>query len=866
MARKLQYEGGRKLTATANKKPQTPANTTDTDMNLIADSVSTKVDGALIQRSALNSTDGDFFGYTDLSELVQLGELINLRFKDGVQIMGTINTMFPLSKQIVLMGVHKPIAVDSKIGVGQITLTLNDDGTTIVTSQSSSGEFDNNFVVVKGLKNNEIYALINNPNNVTKLFLVEYGGNNYLGTIVGVQSSSALDCKLMSSTAIYKFTIPNTDTALAAPVSRTPDLQYTGANLYQVGTVAKSNASMRFLVSHTANDFGNRGMKQVLELTVPQVVKAVEEGALVTLDNGITLSSSNSGNICLYDGVNKKIIKSDKLITDFANATHTHSLTDLGAAAIEHSSSHFSQNADKLVKNDTSTSPGFAYIGSGYQGIQSYGEEAKANQFYGKNSTAQIYLGDGGVGSLYVGKDLRGAILIGSSAHTNQIARLIYGSEYVTFKEIIDKVKETPVDTSLLMKTDYTNASYQPMKLDGSNAQFPESLRGFWVSIDANGKFKAELNPNDSKLVTFAFSDGTTTNVIYNAINYFFTQLGVTNPDWKVGHNVNIWTNVLQMDGTSVKQDISFKISKWTSTTITLIGQAISLEGLAFEVKQTLSSTSQIPATRDLRKHKYFQSQNQTNGVTTNISLTNQQIYNTIVNTNNTNGTIYHYEYNNDMYMLKKIGTGILQGLNSQGHLYKFTFTNNNNAPQVVKVLEVPVPSVSDNGKTLKINASGQYELVLESSTSPFIIGDIKATLATLPSPWVQIVSGATIPTNLRSLFGGATTFPTFIDGMTLVNGTSGLGTITSGDIKSHTHTQNSHTHTFSSGITNIDGSSTNLGDGTNSTRYRQSTVTTGNIGRSASLSSETPTINATGGTNNLASGLKVKFYVYGGE
>lgn len=107
-------------------------------------------------------------------------------------------------------------------------------------------------------------------------------------------------------------------------------------------------------------------------------------------------------------------------------------------------------NTDKLLRNDTSATPGDAYIGKGYQADQFYGNSAVGNQYYGyiaigkqyygTQAVGHQYYGSGASGGQYYGLGATGSIEMGSTAGSHATKKLISGVKETTFEEIIDTV------------------------------------------------------------------------------------------------------------------------------------------------------------------------------------------------------------------------------------------------------------------------------------------------------------------------------------------------------------------------------------------------------------------------------------------
>jgi hypothetical protein len=121
-------------------------------------------------------------------------------------------------------------------------------------------------------------------------------------------------------------------------------------------------------------------------------------------------------------------------------------------------------NVEKLLTNDTSASPGNAYIGSGYQGSQRYGYQAIGDQRYGWFAVGAQYYSLGAIGDALFGKDSTGAIEIGSTLGTASTKKLISGSKEATFEEIIDSTESSlqlgsAIDLASYIETNWSSGS-----------------------------------------------------------------------------------------------------------------------------------------------------------------------------------------------------------------------------------------------------------------------------------------------------------------------------------------------------------------------------------------------------------------------
>jgi len=85
-------------------------------------------------------------------------------------------------------------------------------------------------------------------------------------------------------------------------------------------------------------------------------------------------------------------------------------------------------NANKLIENDTSASPGSAEIGNGYKAGQFYGTSAVGGQYYGRAAS----------GGQYYGSAATGAIEVGATTGSAATKKLISGAKVATFEDIID--------------------------------------------------------------------------------------------------------------------------------------------------------------------------------------------------------------------------------------------------------------------------------------------------------------------------------------------------------------------------------------------------------------------------------------------
>ena len=201
------------------------------------------------------------------------------------------------------------------------------------------------------------------------------------------------------------------------------------------------------------------------------------------------------------------------------------------------------QNADKLIINDTSDSPGNAYIGKGYKdyqfygyeatGSQTYGRSASGTQYYGMSATGEQYYGYGATatqyygygatgsqtygmsasgtqyygmsatGAQYYGFAASGAIEIGSALGTAITKKLVSGAGSATFAQIISagtssdkRLKDNiePIESALAKVKTLTGCTFD-MKLDDGT---PERRTGL-IAQDVQKVLPEAVMEDDSE-------------------------------------------------------------------------------------------------------------------------------------------------------------------------------------------------------------------------------------------------------------------------------------------------------------------------------------------------------------------------------
>jgi len=109
---------------------------------------------------------------------------------------------------------------------------------------------------------------------------------------------------------------------------------------------------------------------------------------------------------------------------EFATEAETYAMTIENKAVSPKSlKGVFKFSSEKLISNDDRNSPGEAYIGYSYKGVQYYGNHA--------------------LGQINIGANSQGGIVIGSNSGVQSKNKLIAGTKSATFEQIIDKAHES---------------------------------------------------------------------------------------------------------------------------------------------------------------------------------------------------------------------------------------------------------------------------------------------------------------------------------------------------------------------------------------------------------------------------------------
>lgn len=94
-------------------------------------------------------------------------------------------------------------------------------------------------------------------------------------------------------------------------------------------------------------------------------------------------------------------------------------------------------NVELLLTNDTSTSPGEANIGRGFESDQVYGKDAQGNVHLGLSADGDVHVGSVSTGNIYIGYTATGGFNIGSTEGNEADKKLISPSGEATFQDII---------------------------------------------------------------------------------------------------------------------------------------------------------------------------------------------------------------------------------------------------------------------------------------------------------------------------------------------------------------------------------------------------------------------------------------------
>ena len=207
------------------------------------------------------------------------------------------------------------------------------------------------------------------------------------------------------------------------------------------------------------------------------------------------------------------------------------------------------ENSDKLITNDTSDSPGVAFIGHQYRGVQYYGKEATADQSYGENASGiqmygydakgEQYYGTAAQEAQYYGLEAQeeqsygraatGGIEIGSVAGTDATKKLISGSSSATFAQIITagtssdrRLKDNiePIESALAKVQTLTGCTFD-MKLDDGT---PERRTGL-IAQDVQKVLPEAVMEDDSEDKYLSVMYGSIMGLAVEAIKELSSQV-----------------------------------------------------------------------------------------------------------------------------------------------------------------------------------------------------------------------------------------------------------------------------------------------------------------------------------------------------
>lgn len=144
-------------------------------------------------------------------------------------------------------------------------------------------------------------------------------------------------------------------------------------------------------------------------------------------------------------------------------------------------------NVEKLLLNDTSTTPGDVYIGQDYKGNIFIGSGVEGQQYYAFQASGRVFFAREATSEIYLGQLSTKGIEIGSTLGSHADKKLISLTKEKTFENIIDTYTQTEMTNLLSLRmlksenlNDVQNKAAARTNLDVLSSS---EITGAWVDI-----------------------------------------------------------------------------------------------------------------------------------------------------------------------------------------------------------------------------------------------------------------------------------------------------------------------------------------------------------------------------------------------